>query len=401
MVNALLLATLRRKRPNGVRFRPIPPDRCSAAAGGVLVPADRCERTASAVSSRMGRRRPPLWRWCASVVVGVLAAVGCSAPGASLESTPEVTVRPVGALLRDPVWSYATRALIGLTDDSRVAAITDPLSADQAHMRLSAKVPTGRNLTISAKDNRHLYVPQPERGKVAVFDLGTLSQIDEFDAGPTPAYLAEDAGMRVLLALSADGLSVTPVDQYGFRKLPTAKVTGDPADTIDGANRGRQIGYHLYGPSGIRYFQGPSSPPEERGSLNMDVAVAAGDGAQVTRSYVAGRDGKVLFAVDSRRGGHGLELLAATPLPSPIRRIGTDDTRIYAATDREVAVLETDSFTGYPHKTLPVLRITNYRAALPAAARGAPVSGMAIGPHRVYLTLAGTPYLVSVAKPRL
>jgi hypothetical protein len=50
-----------------------------------------------------------------------------------------------------------------------------------------------------------------------------------------------------------------------------------------------------------------------------------------------------------------LTVLAATRLPSPIRRIGTDDTRIYAATDQEVVALETADVTGYPHKTIPVL----------------------------------------------
>ena len=85
----------------------------------------------------------------------------------------------------------------------------------------------------------------------------------------------------------------------------------------------------------------------------------------VTRSYVARRDDDMLYAVDSRRSGEGLTVLAVTQLPSPIRRIGTDDTRIYAATDREVVVLETNAVTGYPHDTIPVLRTTNYRTALP------------------------------------
>ncbi len=76
-------------------------------------------------------------------------------------------------------------------------------------------------------------------------DLESLRQVDDFDAGRVPAYLSQDAGLRVLLALSSDGMSVTPVDQYGFRKLPTAGVTGDPAGSIDGANRGREIDYHL------------------------------------------------------------------------------------------------------------------------------------------------------------
>jgi hypothetical protein len=327
---------------------------------------------------------------------------GCSAPGASLEAAPEVTLSSVGAVLHDPVWSYRFHALVALTDDRRLADITDPLSATDTRTRLSAPLAAGRNLQISQKDDRQVFVPQPDRGSVAVVDLATLRQVGEFDAGPAPAYLSEDAGMRVLLALSADGLSVTPVDQYGFRKLPTAKVTGGPADTIDGANRGRDIDYHLYGPSGIRYYKSPSSPPEEHGSLRMDVAVSAGDGTQVTRSYVAGRDDNVLYAVDSRQGGEGLHVLASTRLPSAIRYLGTDDSRIYAATDRELVVLETATFTGFPRGTIPVIRVVNYRAGLPSGpVQAAPLSGMAMGPHRVFLTMSGKPYVVSVAKPHL
>jgi hypothetical protein len=343
----------------------------------------------------------PLRRWCALVAVSVTAAAGCSAPGTAVENAPEVTVMSAGVVLRDPVWSYRFHALVGLTDDDRLAEITDPVSPGHTATRLSSQMAVGRNLQISRKDDRHIFVPQPQRGKVAVIDLATLRQVDEFDAGPAPAYLSEDSGMRVLLALSADGSSVTPIDEYGFRALPTAKITGDPSDMIDGANRGREIEYHVYGSSGIRYYKGPSSPPEQRGSLPMDVVASAGDGTAVTRSYVSRRDDDMLYAVDSQRGGEGLTVLAVTRLPSPIRRIGTDDTRIYAATDREVVVLETNDVTGYPHHTIPVLRTTNYRTGLPDAERSAPLTGMALGPHRVYLTFAGTPLVVSVAKPRL
>jgi hypothetical protein len=194
---------------------------------------------------------------------------------------------------------------------------------------------------------------------------------------------------------------VTPVEEYGFQKLPTAKITGDPSDTIDGANRGRDIEYHVYGPSGIRYYQGPSSPPKELGSMAMDVASSAGDGTAVTRGYVARRDDDTLYVVDLRRSREGLRVRAATRLPSPIRRIGSDDTRIYAATDREVAVLETNSFMRFEQDKIPLLRITNYRAALPESEQSAPLSGMALGPHRVYLTFKGTPLVVSVAKAHL
>lgn len=331
-----------------------------------------------------------------------MVASACSAPGTSLEAAPAVVTWSVGTPLHNPVWSYRLHSLVALTDDHRLAEITPGDSPQAAKTRVSGPLAAGRNLQISQKDDRIVYVPQPDRGRVAGVDLENLRQVDDFDAGPAPDYLSEDAGMRILLALSADGMSVTPVEQYGLRKLPTAKVGDDPADTIDGANRGRDIDYHLFGPSGIRHYKGPSSPPEERGSLGIDVAVAAGDGTAVGRSYVAGHDDNVLYAVDAGRGGHGLTVLASTRLPAPIRALGTDDTRIYAATDRELVVLETASFTGFPQQTIPVIRVIDYRAALPAGAvKSARVSGMAIGPHRVYLTLAETGNVVGVAKPQL
>ena len=75
---------------------------------------------------------------------------------------------------------------------------------------------------------------------------------------------------------------------------------------------------------------------------------SAGDGAEVTRSYVASRDSSVLYAVDSRRGGEGLASPGYCPATVAVRAIGTDDTRLYAATDGELVTLETASFTGLP-----------------------------------------------------
>ncbi|OBK38942.1 hypothetical protein A5658_25340 [Mycobacterium sp. 1245111.1] len=340
------------------------------------------------------------WRWQALLAASVVVAGGCSAPGSSAEESPEVVVMTAGAALHDPVWSYRDNSLVGLTGDGRIAEISDVLSG-HATTRLSQPLSPGRNLQIGRKNEQHVFVPQPQRNTVAVLDLGTMRKVDEFDAGPAPAYLSEDAGMRVLLALSADGSSVTPVDEYGFQKLPAASVAGDPADILDGSNRGRTIEYHICGPSGVRYFKGHSSPPDERGSMALDVAVSAGDTTATTRSYVARPNDDTLYVIDVRRTGTGMRVRAATRLPSPIRRIGSDESRIYVATDQEVATLETNSFMRFEDDKVPVLRITNYRAALPESQRSAPVSGMALGPHRVFLTFAGTPLVVSVAKAHL
>lgn len=354
------------------------------------------------MASRVGRRKSSLRRWCAPAVVGALVVAGCSSPRQP-ESTPEVTLTAVGAPLHNPVWSYRTHTLLALTDNRRVAKVSGADNSGTAQTTLSAPLDAGRNLQISQRDDRHVFVPQPQRGAVAIVDIASLRSVDHFDAGPVPDYLSEDAGMRILLALSADGLSVTPVDEYGYRKLPTAKVIGGRADSIDGANRGRQIEYHLYGPSGIHYYKGHSSPPQEHGTLTMDVAASAGDGAKVERSYVADGDHGVLYAVDFGRGGEALDVSGHAQLPSsPIRYLGTDDTRIYAATDQQLVTLETQSFTNFPDRVIPVIKVVDYRSGLPdGQAKSAPLSGMAIGPHRVFLTLRGAGYVVGVAKPHL
>ena len=77
------------------------------------------------------------------MVVCVVAAAGCTTPGTAVEVTPEVTVTTAGASLRDPVWSYRMSALVGLTDDNRLAEVTDPVGSGQATTRLSSPMAVG------------------------------------------------------------------------------------------------------------------------------------------------------------------------------------------------------------------------------------------------------------------
>ncbi len=137
-----------------------------------------------------------------AVPVAIVVAAGCSAPGTSLESAPEVMVWSVGAVLHQPVWSYRMHSLVALTEDHRLAEVTAGDRSEDAQTRLSAPMAVGRNLQIGQKDDRVVFVPQPERGKVAMVDLESLREVSDFDAGPAPAYLSEDAGLRMLLALS-------------------------------------------------------------------------------------------------------------------------------------------------------------------------------------------------------
>jgi hypothetical protein len=64
-------------------------------------------------------------------------------------------------------------------------------------------------------------------------------------------------------------------------------------------------------------------------------------------------------------------------------------------------VLKTNSFEGYPDQMFPIVTTIGFRNALRGAARNAALSGLAVGSDRVYLTLQGQPYVLSIAKPSI
>ena len=75
-------------------------------------------------------------RWVA-LATSVVVLAGCSAPGTTVENTPEVVVGSIGVALHDPVWSYRRESLIGLTTDGRVAEVTNPSDPGRAASRQS------------------------------------------------------------------------------------------------------------------------------------------------------------------------------------------------------------------------------------------------------------------------
>jgi hypothetical protein len=340
-----------------------------------------------------------------TVTVTVMVAVaGCSAPGAEFETMPFVEVQRIGAALHDPVWSFADQTLIGLTDDNRIAkADLSDIRDGVAHTSVSEPMADlGKNLQISPIDDSLAYVAEPSRDRVAVVDLDSLEVTGSLDAGRSPSYLALDSGARILLALDADGATVTPVDLHRRTVLPDTVVQAGPDAELGGANRGRTIEFHVSGPEGIAHYQGLSAPAHNRGELDIGVQVAAGDGAKATRSYVAEKGTDRLLAIDSERDGKGLTIVGSVHLGEMVRYLGTDDTRIYAVTDNQLVVLATNSFTGYDGGSIPVLRTVEFRSALPdGVPRSAQITGITIGPDRAYLTVADQPYVIGVAKPHV
>lgn len=333
--------------------------------------------------------------------VGLSVSAGCSASGPPGPAASSVVLR-TDVLVHEPIWSDDARALFALTDDHRIARIDPPGRSSApatARTTLSAPFPdVGEDLVTRAAV---VYLPQPDLGRLAVVSDTDLRQLATLPAGPSPSFLALDSGSDDLLALSRDRSRVTPLDLHDNRLLPAQHVRAQPEAEVDGAARGRRIDYYLAGPGGITHYEGAPGSVHDEGAINISAGKTAGDLVKSSRLYVAERGTDRLLALDSGRGGHGLQVVAHASLGEPVRYVGVDQTRIYAATEHKLVVFTTNSFEGYHHQTLPIVTTIDFRSALRGTARNAALCGLAVGPDRVYLTLRGEPSILSIAKPSI
>lgn len=337
-----------------------------------------------------------------AVAVAVVAVTGCGARGSEPEVADSVIVQRVGAVIGEPVYSYAEHAVLGLTDDHRIARIDTAHHTATDRTTVSRPLPgLGPNLVISPLNPGTALVAIPDRGQVAEIDTGKLTVSGFIGAGSAPWYLGLDSGARVVLAVSRDGSVVTPVDLHQNTRLPATVIGAGPGATVLGANRGRQLEFHVIGRNRLARYKGQDPPAKRKGALDISAAAAAGDGTKVTRVYVAERGTDRVVAVDARPDGQGLQVVGSAAVGEQVRYLATDDTRIYAVTDHRVVVLESRSVEGYSGGVIPMVRTVEFRGAVPdGPAKSAPVSGIATGNDRVFITLAGQPYLIGVAKPR-
>ncbi len=360
----------------------------------------------------LARLRWGVRRVAAVAVVGLPVVAGCSAPYAAPASAAPVVVLRIATPVHEPVWSDSAQVLLALTADSRIARIDPGGSPDTAAAApTTTPVPTvlsgpfpdvGKNISISPTGADVVYLPQPELDRVAMVSVADLRQVGTIAAGPSPSYVAADFGSKVLLALSEDGSTATPVDLQDGTVLPSQDMRAGPAAELNGPKRGRLVEYHVAGPEGITHYKGGPLSVADQGEIAIDAEKTTGDLVKVSRLYVAERGTDRLLAVDSKRGDDGLELVGQAGVGEPVHYLGADETRIYAATENKVVVFETDSFEGYRNGVIPVVETVDFRSALAGdAARNAPLSGLAVGRDHIYLTLQGQPYVLAVAKPRI
>lgn len=321
--------------------------------------------------------------------------VGCSVGSGASDAGASITALRITMPVHEPQWSQHGQALFALTGDRRIAKVTP---AAQSTM-LSALLPDVGEDLVTRITAGVVYVPQPHLGRVALISDTDLRQVGTLQAGPSPSYLSLDSGSNHLLALSEDRTTVTPVDLHTNTAVPAEHVQARAPAEIGGAKRGRRIDYHIAGPEGITHHQGDPDAVDVDGVIGIPAEKTTGDLTKPSRLYVAEKGTDRLLAIETNRSLHGLHIIAQTDLGEPVRYLGVDDTRLYAATEHALAVFSTNSFEGYPDQTFPLLSRINFRSALPPRVRNAELSGLAVSPDRIYLTLKDEPYIVGIAKP--
>ncbi|MFI6808072.1 hypothetical protein ACIBO6_24135 [Streptomyces luteogriseus] len=345
------------------------------------------------------------------IAAAAALAAGCSAVDAVPDSTPQVAVLRLDTPVREPIWSKEAGGVVALAEtEPRVVKVTTAAASGQLRARttLSEPIPgLGENLAPSATGKDVVYAPRPAADRIDVLDAKTLRFKRSLRAGEAPSFVTVDFGADVLLALSEDGSTVTGVDVQPDPGEEPAVVTRNdvglgPAGEVDGPARGRLIEFHTVGPNLISHYKGAVDEVKKTADIAFRAETATGDLVKVSRLYAAEKGTDRLVAIDSTPGGDKLEMVARSRLGKPVLHLGADANRLYAATEDRLVVLETNSYEGFTDGKFTVVESIDYRAALKdPKLKEAPLSGMTVGPQRVYLTFRGAPYALSVAEPDL
>ncbi|GAA4813397.1 hypothetical protein [Tomitella cavernea] len=331
---------------------------------------------------------------------------GCSGSGRAPMSG-RVTLVHTAMPLREPIWSTHVGRLLGVTSDGRIASVA--VNGDRpGNTVLSAPLgdggeqAVGENLAINPLDDSTVFIAQPRQDRIAELRIDGLRPIGSLPGGPAPDRLGLEAGAGILLAMPDNGASVAVIDLHRRRLLGVQPVEAGPDGGLEGAGRGHTIDFHVVGAGHVAHYKGHTMPADETGAVPVAAQAIAGDRAKSSKVYVATRDSDRLLALDTKRALKGMEVVGRAELGAPARYIGTDNTRVYAATEDSLVVLQANSFEGYPPDgAIPVVRTIDFRRKLERAARQAPLSGLAVGPEKIFLTLKGVPGVVSITKPNI
>ena len=337
---------------------------------------------------------------------GLLSLLGGCGGGASAQQEEMVLLR-LDAPLRDPHWTKGQDFALALREDEpRVVKL--PVSAGasgETTLGPGEITPSeeleGTPASIAPNPGgARVYLPQPDLGRVALMDASDLRTVRGFDFDEPPQWAAVHAGSQTLFALSEDGSTVSVLDLEDPGKLDLEEP-GTPVELVVDAGEGARIGaperglepqFWLWGPNGISHYAG--SPPEPKVSVPINAASFALDADTAQRAYVGeGGSGRVVALEGDAAGmlDGKLREVAEQDLDGMAEYLDTEELWLIAATGDRLVQMRRDDLT--------VVESNDFGGFLrQEGLGGAQVSGMVVTRDRVYLTLEGEPYMLSIRK---
>ena len=331
---------------------------------------------------------------------------GCGA-GASAPPEEMVLLR-LDAPLRDPHWTEGQDFALALREDKpQVVKLPASAGASGETALGPGTITTSEELEgtpASVDPNPHkaaeVYLPQPGLGRVVQMDTRSLQTVRGFDFDEPAQWAALHPGSQTLFALSEDGSTVSVLDLEDPGNLDIEEP-GTPVDLgvgagegarIDAPKRGLEPQFWLWSPAGISHYAG--SPPELKISTPINAASFTLDDDTAQRAYVGeGGSGRVVALEGDAAGllDGRLREVAEQDLGGTAEYLDTEELWLIAATGDKLFQMKREDLT--------VVESTDFRNFLRQEGLGeARVSGMTVTRGRVYLTLEGEPYMLSIRK---
>jgi hypothetical protein len=360
-----------------------------------------------------GSKPGPGSRWGrASTVAGVALLslsllAGCAAANGTSEETSGAKLELLRAdsPLRAPTWVPKEGVLLAISEDGRELVRLDPGAGTRlgkgpgrlAVVRSKSLGDAGENLAPNPRKLEDIYVPQPTLNRLTLVDVDTLRAKGSLEAGKAREWAAVHPGSKSLFYLSEDGSTVTGVSLDEGRRTFSVRAEGSKDAFLEVPEKGIEPAFYVVDPGGVEFFSG--FPPERQVGKRIGVEEEAFtlDDDAAERVYVGEPSGQVdLIEGDPQDQLEGRLLVEKkVDLGEPAEYLESriaEELLVYAATESKVVAIRYD--------TMQIVGSVDFRRPLKQKSlKEAKVSGMTVGEKRVYLTLEGEPYSLSVKKP--
>lgn len=363
----------------------------------------RKRRTTVSAGTRLASFAPRLRTAVALTALAaglVLLLGGCGGGGSTTQAQENVALLSVGAPLREPLWVKGGDFTVALREDQpRVARFGAGARApdeynlspeDVAHSEELDGV--GENLAVNLLKPDELYLPQPDLDRVALINTDDLRKATSYEAGEAPEWVTVHKGSQTLFALSEDGSMVAVLNLEDYDNTSLFRVEEGKEARIKAPEKGLEPEFWIWGPDGIAHYSG--FPPERKVGMPINAGAFAPDLEKTQRAYVGEATSSRVLAVEGDPQGlldGELEVMAEQDLGERAEHVEAEELRVFAATRNKLFQMRRDN--------LDVLETVEFRSTLAEQSLGdARISGMAVAGDRIYLTLEGEPYILSIEK---